>query len=87
MFIKIKNYSGKFNCNVVAFSKYNFEKLHEIVKNVFKNYNSEKLPSHYNDIKTLKDLKSFIKKYELDELDYPVGFKYIEGVYCFYEAY
>ena len=48
---------------------------------------TDKFTMAFNEIKTIKDLKQFIKDEMYDMDNYPFGFKHIDGVYCLYEAY
>ena len=88
VYISIKGYTGKFNCQIIAFYKENIELLKEKVKNIYKDEVNFNLPSYFWEIETIKKLKEFVKTELVPYIDnYPYGFKHIDGVYCLYQAY
>lgn len=87
MFIKIKGRIGNYNCNVIAFYKDNLDYLKERIRYIYGREFGIEVPKYFNDIKTIKNLKQFIKDEMRDMDNYPYGFKHIDGVYCLYEAY
>lgn len=87
MFIKIKGRIGNYNCNVTSFYKDNLDYLKERIRYIYGREFGIEVPKYFNDIKTIKNLKQFIKDEMHDMDNYPYGFKHIDGVYCLYEAY
>jgi hypothetical protein len=86
MFIKIKGKSGNYKCIVDEFYKENLDYLKEKIRYIYAREYGIEVPTEYNHIKTIKALKEFIKNEMKDMDNYPFGFKYINGVYCVYEA-
>lgn len=88
MFIKIKGHIGNYNCNVVGFYKGNLDYLKERIKYIYGREFGVETPSYFNEIKTIKGLKQFVKDEMIKDMrNYPYGFKHIDGIYCLYEAY
>lgn len=86
MFIKIKGHMGMYNCIVTGFYKGNLDYLLKTIRGIYGREFGVEVPSYYNEITTIKELKTFVKE-EMGGMDnYPFGFKHIDGVYCLYEA-
>ena len=86
MFIKIKgDHFGKYNAVVTWFYKDNLEHLKKVIPRIYRREYGEEIPSYFHKIKTIKDLKNFVKV-EMDDCEYPYGFKHIEGTFALYEC-
>jgi len=86
MFITIKGRMGKYNAVVTGFYKDNLDYLKKAITYIYIREYGIEIPKEFNDIKTIKGLKKFVKT-EMDDMDnYPYGFKHIDGVYCLYEC-
>ena len=87
MFIKIKgDHFGQYNASVTWFYRDNLDYLKKAIPRIYSREYGEKIPSEFHDIKTIKDLKNFVKN-EMDDCEYPCGFKHIEGTFALYECY
>lgn len=86
MFIKIKgDHFGKYNAIVTWFYRDNLDYLKEVIPSLYIREYGEEIPSYFHDIKTIKDLKNFVKV-EMDSAEYPFGFKHIEGTFALYQC-
>lgn len=86
MFITIKGRFGKYNAIVTGFYKNNIDYLKKRITEIYSREYGETIPPYIHDIKTVKDLKNFVKT-EMNDMDtYPYGFKHIDGVFCLYEC-
>lgn len=72
--IKIRGWTGNFRADVIAFNRENKELLIRIMNG---------LGLDVERSATLKEMKEIAKNYNSD---YPRGFKYIEGIFCFYHV-
>lgn len=86
MFINIKGYTGKFNAVVTGFYKDNLTYLKRYIPIIYMREYGVEIPKEFEDITTIKELKTFVKEEMSDMDNYPFGFKHIDGVYCLYEC-
>lgn len=86
MFIRLKGKTGMYNAVVTWFYKDNFDYLKEAVAFVYRREYGENVPVEYDEIKTIKGLKQFIKDEMEDMNNYPFGFKHIDGTYALYQC-
>lgn len=87
MFISIKGRIGKYNADVTGFYKENLDYLKRYIPMIYMREYGTEIPNEFEDITTIKELKSFVKEYMSDMDSYPYGFKHIDGVYCLYQCY
>ena len=86
MFIRIKGHEGNYNAIVTGFYKNNLDYLKRKIPVIYAREYGEEIPAYFNSIKTVKDLKNFVKV-EMNDMDtYPFGFKYMDGILCLYEC-
>lgn len=86
MFIKIKGKIGNYNAIVTWFYRDNLDYLMEVIPKIYLREYGDFIPKEFYYIKTIKDLKIFIKENMFDMDNYPYGFKHIEGTYALYEC-
>ena len=87
MFIKIKgDHIGYYNASVTWFYRDNLDYLKEVITRLYAREYGEEIPSYFHDIKTIKDLKNFVKT-EMDTCEHPFGFKHIDGTFALYQCF
>ena len=86
MFISIKGHIGKYNAIVTWFYRDNLDYLKIAIPRIYMREYGEQIPNEFDNIRTIKELKQFIKDHMSDMDNYPFGFKHIMGTYALYEC-